>query len=161
MPTITFGENCDYERFDSILNGYGGEYGWGVRVWINGVIVTARWGGTSCDYDRDGDLFTTLLAWDFKDDDYTRPIEVRTYDITKVEILVNIQQQQRIVRAKTAIEAYAALSGGGSWDEVFSDLLADLMHYADWLPSESGVVFDDALDTARMHYTAEVEENNE
>lgn len=72
----------------------------------------------------------------------------------------------RIIRAKTAVEAYAAVSGGGSFDEVFADLLADLMHYADHLADgdcfedyEDGpCTFDDLLETARMHYTEEIEE---
>jgi len=89
MPVVTFGSECDYEMLDGILNGssHGGKFGWGVRVWINGVIVTARWGGTYWDDENRDDLFTTLLAWDIKDGDYTKEIEVRTYDITKVEIL--------------------------------------------------------------------------
>ncbi len=74
------------------------------------------------------------------------------------------EQQQRIVRAKVAIEAYAALSGGGSWEEVFSDLLADLMHYCDHLnPPTEPIQFDmdEVWDRAYTNYTAEVEENNE
>jgi hypothetical protein len=79
---------------------------------------------------------------------------------------VKDEQQQRIVRAKVAIEAYAERSGGGSFEEVFSDLLADLMHYVDALRQDRefddlDTTFDDLLGTARMNYTAEVEENNE
>lgn len=67
-------------------------------------------------------------------------------------------QTERIIRAKTAVEAYAAVSGGGSFDEVISDLLADLMHYADHLWGDLDQPdFDSLLATAEMNYTAEKE----
>jgi hypothetical protein len=70
---------------------------------------------------------------------------------------VSIEQQRRLQRAKTAVEAYALLSGGGSFEETFSDLLADLMHYADYIDID----FDDVLDTGVSNYTIEVKENKE
>ena len=70
---------------------------------------------------------------------------------------MNIQQQHRIARAKTAVEAYAEVSGGGSFEETISDLLADLMHYADHIDID----FDDVLDTGVSNYTIEVKENEE
>lgn len=88
MPTITFGEECGYEMLDSILNGRhhsASGYGWGVRVWVRqGVVITARWGGTSVD----GEVCSTsLLAWSNVAQDYVTAIEVPTYDIYKIEVL--------------------------------------------------------------------------
>lgn len=90
MPVVTFGEGCDYGMLDSILNGYHTDegFGWGVRVWIDDVILTARWGTTS------GDLIdgawvdkTTLLVWNVADGEYTNHVTVLTDAIRKVEIL--------------------------------------------------------------------------
>ena len=88
MPTLTFSDECDYEMLDHILNGgAGNRWGWGVRIWFaQGVIVTARWGGSSWD-DTISDSFTSLLAWDEGSQDYTNEIRVRTDDITRLEIL--------------------------------------------------------------------------
>lgn len=95
MPTLTFGDNCTYDTLDSILNGNvntgwthnGVRYGWAVRVWLKqGVIVTALWGWTHYDYDREAD-YTSMLAWSEEDRDYNRKISVLTDDIRKVEVL--------------------------------------------------------------------------
>lgn len=50
------------------------------------------------------------------------------------------------------IELYDSESHSG--ENSLSDLLADLMHYADTLPDDDGA-FEDALDSARSNYEAE------
>lgn len=64
----------------------------------------------------------------------------------------------RIERARGALDYYSENSGSGysEPDEtIVTDLLADLMHLA----AEDGEFdFDDALDSARMHFSAEVNE---
>lgn len=89
LPTLTFGERCDYEMLDVILNGSQGPWGWGVRVWFKqGVAITARWGGSSWEYeDGESESYTMLLAWSEKERDYVNEIVVPTDDITRLEIL--------------------------------------------------------------------------
>lgn len=95
MPLLTFGEDCDYDTLDSILNGnsdtawkhHGVIYGWAVRIWLKqGVIITALWGWTNHDYEDDVTK-TSLLAWSEKDRDYNRAMRIPTDDITRLEIL--------------------------------------------------------------------------
>lgn len=73
-------------------------------------------------------------------------------------------QEDRIIRAKTAVEAYAGSVRGDfmSHDEVISDLLADLMHLVDHLDlvETEGQDFDDLIARAEMNYTEEKAENN-
>ena len=73
------------------------------------------------------------------------------------------KQVERIVRAKTAVEAYAAVSGGGSFEEVLTDLLTDLMHYTDHLTDEDGeqLSFQNLLGAAANHHYHEVNEGDE
>lgn len=63
----------------------------------------------------------------------------------------------RIERAKAALDNYAENSGGGysEPDEtIAADLLTDLMHLA---AEEGEFDFEDALNSARMHFVAEGE----
>ncbi len=69
-------------------------------------------------------------------------------------------QEKRIARAQAAIKGY---DSWGSYEEIISDLLADLMHYVDALRQDREVgdfTFDNLLDTARMHYTHEINEED-
>lgn len=58
---------------------------------------------------------------------------------------------QRIAQARAAINAYRTLSGS-EYDDTLTDLMADLMHWAD----EAGFCFDLAVECARLHFDAEV-----
>lgn len=95
LPTLTFGDDQTYEILDSILNGQEARgrdmFGWAVRVWCKqGVIIVARWGGTSCP-GNEGDWVcrdkTSLLAWSDEKQDYTNEISVLTDDITRIEVV--------------------------------------------------------------------------
>lgn len=68
--------------------------------------------------------------------------------------------EKAVARAQVATKAFYDGGGWGSYEEVLSDLLADLMHYVDALESdrEIGESFNDLLSRARMNYLAEVEE---
>lgn len=68
------------------------------------------------------------------------------------------KKQDRITRAAAALSTYRELAGGwGPEEESITDLLADLMHLVDslLLDREIGRTFDNMLDTARLHYSAE------
>jgi hypothetical protein len=72
-------------------------------------------------------------------------------------------QEERIIRAKAAIEAYAELYGyGGSDDEVISDLIADLAHLTDVLVDEDDEPLDirHIIECALRNYDYEKVENN-
>ncbi len=64
--------------------------------------------------------------------------------------------QQRINTAKTAIRSYSNARGNGpeEWPTDAGDLIADVLH---WLVN-AGYDLDEALDRARMHIEAELEE---
>lgn len=67
-------------------------------------------------------------------------------------------KQDRITRAAAALSTYRELAGGwGPEEESITDLLTDLMHLVDalLLDREIGRTFDNMLETARVHYTAE------
>lgn len=77
-------------------------------------------------------------------------------------------QEDRIIRAKTAVEAYAAVSGykggalGASFDEVISDLIADLAHLAGHLVDENDEPLDifHLVECGLRNYNYEKEEDN-
>lgn len=64
--------------------------------------------------------------------------------------------QQRAEMAYRALNKFSVLTGvEGEEDETqISDLLSDLMHYAD----EQGVDFDDCIEVAKRHYDNEVKQ---
>ena len=67
-------------------------------------------------------------------------------------------KQDRITRAAAALSTYRDLAGGwGPEEDSFTDLLTDLMHLVDelLLDREIGRTFDNMLDNARKHYSAE------
>jgi hypothetical protein len=77
---------------------------------------------------------------------------------------VNDQQQARLDRAEAAHKAYREMVGGwGDYEESISDLLADLFHYVRQLQVDREIdcTIEDLVATATMHFTAEIEENNE
>lgn len=60
--------------------------------------------------------------------------------------------------AKQALETFICKTGT-DWDTALPDLLGDLMHLCDHetlTDGETGFNFAAALDTARMHYQAEI-----
>lgn len=65
-----------------------------------------------------------------------------------------------VARAEALVAAYVNGGGWGDNEEVLTDILADLMHYAANLESnrEIGCSFDTLLDTAARHYAHEVNE---
>jgi len=93
-PVLTFGVNCNYGVLDSILNGNrntsyekdGISYGWAVRIWVRGLIVTGLWGWTDYNHVPQQDL-TKVLLWDVEANDYCLPVEIPTDEITRLEIL--------------------------------------------------------------------------
>lgn len=64
------------------------------------------------------------------------------------------ENAKRAARAGAALDAYAAVADADD-AAALTDLLADLMHHAD----RAGKDFDAALDSARTHYTAELDED--
>jgi hypothetical protein len=67
------------------------------------------------------------------------------------------ENEERASRAREACDTFADASGLSVDDElstVISDLIANLMHLAD----QSGLCPESLIDTARMHFEAEVEE---
>ncbi len=56
-------------------------------------------------------------------------------------------------RVSVTLAGYAELHGGDDEAELFNDLLADLLHFAD----SRGFDFDDQLERARANYDAERE----
>lgn len=68
--------------------------------------------------------------------------------------------EKAIARAEPAVASYHQVVGWGSYEEILSDLLADLMHLVDALQTdrEIGESFDQLLARAEMNYTAEKEE---
>jgi hypothetical protein len=68
--------------------------------------------------------------------------------------------QKRVMWAESALDLFRQVTGmlGEDDDEdAFSDLLADLMHVAD----ACGYDFENALKWARIHYEAELEEEDD
>jgi hypothetical protein len=72
--------------------------------------------------------------------------------------MTDINISQRIRRGRNAINAYSEDKEGGLWGDLYdpaetvlTDLLADLMHYAD----DGKIDFAAVLETARMHHDAE------
>jgi hypothetical protein len=61
---------------------------------------------------------------------------------------MTLTNQERAVRCQKAIAAYA---GADAYTNLV-DFLADAMHFCE----QNGHSFDDALDTARMHFDAEM-----
>jgi hypothetical protein len=65
--------------------------------------------------------------------------------------------------AETAIRQFQTITGT-DWDDCVKDLLCDLMHFCDrntFADGNTGLDFDAALTTARMHYEAETTDPDE
>jgi hypothetical protein len=67
----------------------------------------------------------------------------------------NITNQQRAEMAYRALNKFSVLTGveGEATDDQLSDLLCNLMHYAD----EQAVDFDECIKLAKHHYKNEIE----
>lgn len=79
MPTISFSKDADYGAMHSLLRD------WCCRVWVDEVILVARWEGEATM--PDGDDGTRLIVWDEANGDYRTSVVVPTDNIRKIEVL--------------------------------------------------------------------------
>ena len=72
----------------------------------------------------------------------------------------DVTNEDRAGWAEVACEAFAEITGQdleNDLPEIIGDLIANLMHLA----SQNGMSVEDRLENARMHYDAEIEEEEE
>jgi NTP pyrophosphatase (non-canonical NTP hydrolase) len=72
----------------------------------------------------------------------------------------DVTNEDRAGWAEVACEAFAEITGQdleNDLPEIIGDLIANLMHLA----SQNGMSVKDRLENARMHYDAEIEEEEE
>jgi NTP pyrophosphatase (non-canonical NTP hydrolase) len=72
----------------------------------------------------------------------------------------DVTNEDRAGWAEVACEAFAEITGQdmeNDLPEIIGDLIANLMHLA----NQNGMSVEDRLENARMHYDAEIEEEEE
>lgn len=77
---------------------------------------------------------------------------------------MSTQHERAVERAQDVIAAYNSGGDGRDYEELFGDLLADLMHYWHELKIDrevgDGYEFDSLISTAEMHFTEEIDEED-
>lgn len=78
MPTLTFGEDTDYDTIHSIITGWCAE----ITLSNGDVIPAALWRGWG-----EGNNTTALLLWSEEQQDYCEKAVINTDEIVRINIL--------------------------------------------------------------------------